>query len=442
VSIGGTREVATLHRVAMDIVPIQLSLTAGDLITLWAPSWREGGEEWEGFLGDEDGVHAFPDAGMLTAYVRTVPDHDLTDHPAWPLVLQLPAPDLVPTEDQCYDLLGVPEIAAAEPDSWLVGELAGITALVRSLADTCGLDQVHAVLDGCAAFAVLDKGVWAFHGRDGARLWAELTEVITHRWDEIVTALDAVVSTPPVEPGAAAAARREFAEAVTGGTEPDQPVGAPAAELTGTVGTEPARLAPVQPAGPGAPRTEAAGFWEEVGIDPILISLDDADYYTLRSYLDDRPVFLGGGGRIHVLASPAALARYLTDPESAAHHDLARASTWPQVLARAGGGELTVEVDPQNVYQLAGLNEDLAAGPHEVDPHQLDLAVELLLDVGEWAGDDGPQVALSRSQSLGWLTSFVLDPEPNRLAPSPPFDSEVARWNGLVKGLASRLRRR
>ena len=51
----------------MDIVPIQLSLTAGDLITLWAPSWREDGEEWEGFLGDAHGVHAFPDAGMLTA---------------------------------------------------------------------------------------------------------------------------------------------------------------------------------------------------------------------------------------------------------------------------------------------------------------------------------------------------------------------------------------
>ena len=84
--------------VAMDIVPIQLTLPTGDLITLWAPSWREDGEEWEGFLGDEHGVHAFRDAAALTAYVRTVIDHDLADHPAWPLVGELSAAELVPTE--------------------------------------------------------------------------------------------------------------------------------------------------------------------------------------------------------------------------------------------------------------------------------------------------------------------------------------------------------
>jgi len=27
---------------AQDIVPIELSLTAGDLVTLWAPPWRAG----------------------------------------------------------------------------------------------------------------------------------------------------------------------------------------------------------------------------------------------------------------------------------------------------------------------------------------------------------------------------------------------------------------
>src|SRR5207245_11200197 len=62
---GAPSGLATLPAVAMDIVPIQLSLTAGDLITLWAPRWREAGEEWEGFLGDEDAIHAFPDAPAL-----------------------------------------------------------------------------------------------------------------------------------------------------------------------------------------------------------------------------------------------------------------------------------------------------------------------------------------------------------------------------------------
>ena len=74
---------------ASDIVPIQLSLTEGDLVTLWAPKWREDGEEWEAFLGDDDALFAFPSVVQLAAFVRTEPEHDLADHPAWSLVPDL-----------------------------------------------------------------------------------------------------------------------------------------------------------------------------------------------------------------------------------------------------------------------------------------------------------------------------------------------------------------
>ena len=53
---------------ASDIVPIQLSLTEGDLVTLWAPKWREDGEEWEAFLGDDDALFAFPNVAQLAAF--------------------------------------------------------------------------------------------------------------------------------------------------------------------------------------------------------------------------------------------------------------------------------------------------------------------------------------------------------------------------------------
>ena len=62
-----------LAAVASDIVPIQLSLTEGDLVTLWAPRWREDGEEWEAFLGDDDALFAFPTVAQLAAFVRTSP---------------------------------------------------------------------------------------------------------------------------------------------------------------------------------------------------------------------------------------------------------------------------------------------------------------------------------------------------------------------------------
>ncbi|HEX4247566.1 MAG TPA: primosomal protein [Pseudonocardia sp.] len=428
---------------AMDIVPIQLSLTAGDLITLWAPRWREDGEEWEGFLGDEEHVHAFPDTAALAAYVRTVTEHDLNDHPAWPLVRQLTVSELVPEEDQCYDLVGVPEIVADEPDTWTVSELSGITTLVRSLADTCELNAVHDVLNSAEGFALLERGTWAFNGREGAKLWEQLGDTIVARWDEVIDALDAVVAVPEVDAAALAAAQHELAtETGVALTDPDEPSDDPdevlEPEAAASDGDAAAVTAPEHDE--ETPVSEAAAFWESVGIDPILISADDADHYTLRCYLKDKPVFLGSNGRIDALPTTRALAKYLAEG-GADGHDLTAASTWPEVVRLATAGELEVEVDPQNTYQLAGLPEDLADGPAAVDPSQLDLGVELLLDVGEWADDETAAIALRPSQSLGWLTSFVLRPDPTRLAPSPPFEAEAKRWAALASDLLQRLRR-
>lgn len=174
------------------------------------------------------------------------------------------------------------------------------------------------------------------------------------------------------------------------------------------------------------------GFWGEIGIDPIRIITGQGEFYSLRCYLDDDPVFLGSDGRIDVFGSPRALARFLAEGEALEDNDLARVATWPQVTQRATGGELEIEVDPDNSYVLTGLDDDLAAGPSEVDPNQLDLAEELLLDAATWADDKTVDEALQPSERLGWLVSFVLRPNPNRLPPSPPFDTEVEVWRELV----------
>lgn len=109
-------------------------------------------------------------------------------------------------------------------------------------------------------------------------------------------------------------------------------------------------------------------------------------------------------------------------------------------MARAGS-DLEVTVDSMNSYVLAELDEDLAEGTTSVDPARLELATELLLDVGEWAGDDDPREALAESQPLGWLVSFIVKPDPTRLAPSPPFDAESAKLRGLIDELEDRLNR-
>lgn len=401
---------------ASDIVPIQLSLTEGDLVTLWAPRWREDGEDWEAFLGDEDALFAFPEVAQLAAFVRTVREHDLVDHPAWSVVPDLTVGELTPQDTQRYDIVGVPELAAEDADTWTIGELAEITDIVRSIAEVCELDVVVEVLDSAPGFGLLHQGTLPFAGREGARLWTQLVETIAERWDDVIDALDDLIDTPDVDPAALATAEKEVV------VVDDEPTVASAVD------------------GDAVPEDDGPDFWEDVGIDPIRITTPDGEVVTLRCYLDDAPVFLGSGGRIEVFAGERALARWIA-ADGAAGHDLAAASTWPEVLERAGVGELEVEVDELNTYVLTGLDSDIGEGTLAVDPAQLELATELLLDVGEWAGDDEPREALAESQPLGWLVSFVVKPDPTRLAPSAPFDAESARFRELVEDLTARLHR-
>ena len=414
-----------------DIVPIELGLTAGDLVTLWAPRWREDGEEWEAFLGDEDDLFAFPDVATMVAFVRTVGEHDLADHPAWSVVPQLAAPDLLPEETQSYDLVGVPELVAEDPETWNIAELAEIVAMARSLADVCELRVVHEVLDSAPGFSMLDGGTLPFGGREGTRLWEAMSTVVAERWDEVLDALDAVINTPHVDAAAVIAAQTELAEAEADEVTKAGDAAAVAAEIE--------VVAVDDEAGPTDP---VLAFWSEVGIDPIRIISGLGEHYTLRCYIDDAPVFLGTAGRIDVFGSPRALTRYLVETGSGGDgkHDLEGVATWAQVMDRANAGELEVAVDDDNVYVLTGLADDLAHGPEAVDPVQLELAVELVTDADAWAGGDTAQEALVPSQPLGWLVSFVLRPDPTRLAPGPPFDAEVSAWRALVAGLEDCLR--
>jgi hypothetical protein len=438
---------------AQDIVPIELGLPQGDLVTLWAPRWREEGEEWEAFLGHEDDLYAFPDPAHLAAFVRTAEEHDLIDHPAWHIVPGLSVAELMPDEAHQYDLVGVPELAAEEPDTWTVGELADIIAIVRSLADVCELEAVHEVLDSSDGFALLAQGTFPFTGREGERLWTDLSEKISEKWDEVLDALDVVVMVPEVdevmldkttdELAAFQAESAESASALDAEDAEDLDEDSEVDTVDGEAEKSTKDIEAVddeeEEAEPEPEPVKPVGFWAEVGIDPIKIITEATEYYTLRCYLDDEPVFLGSEGKIDVFTSPRALAKYLAHPAEDGN-DLSDVSTWEEVTTKATDGSLTIEVDIDNTYVLQGLAEDLGGGPDTVDPVQLDLAVELLTDAADWADDESVGEALSQSESLGWLVSFVLRPDPTRLAPSPPFDAEVASWRELVRTFEDRLR--
>jgi len=449
---------------AQDIIPITLALTAGDLVTLWAPRWRQDGEEWEAFLGDDDALFAFGDAADLAAWVATAAEsgqeHDLADHPAWPVVVKLSVDELTPEDVQRYDVVGVPELVAGDPDTWTLDDLAEVAAMCRSLADVCDLDVVHEVLDATPAFAALTAGPTAFAGRDGQALWAELGEIVDERWDEVVDALDAMVTTPEVDEDLATRLRATATPRETAEEAPDGEEAAPAENAEGDPEDPEAVASDPQDAVDDAPeelREDTAGeslrsdlvdaaeepeesFWEEVGIDPIAITTSEGDVITLRCYLDDEPVFLGRAGTIETFGSSRALRTWIAN-DGADGHDLANVTTWDEVVGAATGGDLEIEVAPENRYVLAGIADDIAEGPDVVDAEQLELAVELVTDAADWANDSRTREALAPSESLGWLVSFVVRPDPTRLTPSPPFDREAAAWRGLEDRFLGRLRR-
>ncbi|WP_410656437.1 primosomal protein [Amycolatopsis sp. lyj-112] len=410
---------------AQDIIPIELGLPQGDVVTLWAPRWREDGEEWEAFLGDEEDLYAFPDAAHLAAFVRTSEQHDLLDHPAWELVPALNVPELIPDDDHSYDLVGVPELVADKPDQWTLGELAEIIGIVRSLADVCELDDVHEVLDAHESFSLLDQGTLPFSGRDGERLWADLSQAVSEKWDIVLDAIDGLVTAPDVDEKLLEQTAEELATFLAESAEAEA-----AAENEDLEAID---------AEDDEEEDVPLGFWGEVGIDPIKIITSGAEYYTLRCYLDDKPVFLGSEGEIDVFASEKALIRAIADGKDLTDNDLTQVSTWEEVTTKATAGELEIDVDAENTYVLNGLSDDIAEGPESIDPIQLELAVELITDAAEWAEDDSVETALASNESLGWLVSFVLRPDPSRLEPSAPFDAEQSEWRKLVETFENRL---
>ena len=164
---------------------------------------------------------------------------------------------------------------------------------------------------------------------------------------------------------------------------------------------------------------------------------DSGTFYTLRCYLDDSPIFLGRNGRISVFSSERALARYLADEHD---HDLADLSTYDDIRTAATDGSLAVDIADDNVYVLSGLGDDFADGPDAVDRDQLDLAVELLRDIGEYSEESTVDKALETGRPLGKLVAYVLDPD-SVSKPSAPYSAAVREWEQLERFVESRLRR-
>ncbi len=406
------------------IVPIALTLDDRTGYTLWAPPWEEDGEEWQAFLGttadDTATVHLFPTPAALAAFCRTATEHDLADHPVWPVVVSLGAADLTPDDDHRYDLDGVYDIAAERPDRWAVDELAATVDMVGRLAeclDTSGeVDdededvvadeegQFEAVAELVAKPEIgsLGLGVDAFAGRSGEQAWAGAGRALDELWEDVVEELGEHLDwtgggtvTLDDYPAAAEEDDADLADAADddldeGDADEDAvPARRPAAAGATAVGSAEAATAGVSTirgnsrisAGPA--EVAAAGeFWEAVGILPVEVVVPDGAGLTLRCYVEDEARFLGRDGEIFVFDTPADLARFCAGRE---RHDLSDIASWPEV-ADTDVLPLPAEEDRYDLTELSEVLTEVVDGATGLVAHRvLAQPVEGVRDLAEYA---------------------------------------------------------
>jgi hypothetical protein len=418
---------------AADLVPIRLSLTDGDRYTVWAPRWRDAGDEWEAFLGKDEDLYTFETAADLVAFVRTNADNDLVDHPAWQELTKANAHKLDPADDKHFDLVAVEDVVSDKPTAESLATLANALTIVSSIGSVCELPAVMKFFNGNPALGTLSGGIDHFTGKAGLKRWHAIADVVGRSWDDVLSAVDEIVSVPDVDSTVSDAAAAELAESFeeeVPETEPettDEPE--PEAAVDEEAGIDAA-------AGDAVVLGGDEDFWTKVGIDPIRIMTGTSTLYTLRCYFDDRPIFLGRNGRISVFSSERALARYLADEHD---HDLSDLSTYDDIRTAATDGSLQVNVTDDNVYVLGGLADDFGGGPAAVDHEQLDLAVEFLRDLGEYSEDTTVEKALEIDQPLGKLVAYVLEPD-STSKPAPPYADAVHAWEELEQFVDTRLR--
>jgi len=404
------------------IVPVKLSLTEGDFYTLWAPKWRQNGSEWQAFLGDDEAVLAFNSPAELLCFVESGTKHDLLDHPQWDQFAGRDADRVTPAERDEYDLIGMPEALAGRPSHQNVSTVARNLEIASALADVAGAEHTTIFFASHSILRNVSRGADHYSGEQGMSEWSGVGHVIAGNWKEVIADLDKhvrVVSSDDFDTAKVSDAKERISSAA-------------AANAAAAKKAEEKRKAAAEAADPydNSP-------WAAAGIDPIKITAQSKSVYTLRTYLDGKPIFLGKWGEIFTFDSPKTLVRWIMDNDD---HDLARVSTWEEVVSAANAGELEVQVHPDNQYSFNGIVRDIEKGPEAVDSDQMARCYEVCADAADWAGDDSINSYMLANPRLQDYLGYMLgSTEHAGYVPSKPYNEHAESWKGLEDMLIKRF---
>lgn len=403
------------------ILPVKLSLTEGDYYTLWAPEWREHGAKWQGFLGAGEKLYFFESPAAMLAFLETSAEHDLKEHPRWRDFAQLAEDRVEPTEREYFDIIGLPAVLAERPSYDNVTTAAATMRLTRALAEVGGAREAVSFFSSHSILGNLERGFEHYRGENGIQEWSGVGRVVLHNWQKVVGDLDATFEV--IRPEEAEVARAQ--ERLTAATK----------------AAEERRLQEQERQQEAAEAADPydATVWAAAGIDPIKISIDGSTLYTLRTYLDGTPVFLGRYGEIFTFNNRKALVRWLVSNEN---HDLARVSTWEDVLSAANAGELEVTVHADNVYSFNGMERAISTSVDAVDTAQMARCYELLADAADWAGDDSlNSFFLAHPRMQDYISYMLGSTETVGYVPSAPFTQHSQDWREMEQMLVKRFSR-
>ncbi len=402
------------------IVPVKLSLAEGDFYTLWAPTWIEHGAEWQAFLGDDKDVLVFHSPAEVLTFLESGQKHDLINHPGWAQFDAGVADRVVPAEDDEYDIIGAPALLAGRASYENVKKLAGVLDVAESLARVGGAEDAVIFFASHSVLHNVDRGADAFAGDQGLEEWSAVGRTVLHNWKAVVEDLGAHVRVvPPQDKATVEDASVRIATSTAVAAEERREA-------------EKARQAELEAADP-----YDTSPWAAAGVDPVRISMQGKSVYTLRTYLGKDPMFLGRYGEIFTFPTTKQLLRWILDNDE---HDLARVSTWEDLVTAANSGELIVSVHRDNSYSMTGLAEDIEKGPEAVDAQQMGRAYELMADAADWAGDDSlNEYLLANPRFQDYLGYMLGSSESAGYVPSRPFTDKAESWKELEEMLIKRF---